>query len=338
MVAPAVSIILPVRNAAATLPRAFESLRAQTFTQWELLAIEDGSTDATPALLREYAAADSRTRLLDTGGEGLVAALNLGLREASASLIARMDADDECHPTRLQAQIGLLQRDPSLSLVSSRVQYGGDSVRNRGFALYCDWLNTLLSHEAIHRARFIESPLAHPSVLFRRDAVLALGGYRDGPFPEDYDLWLRLLENGHRMAKSADTLLTWHDSPRRLTRADARYSPDAFFRCKAPHLAQAVRFAAGGRPVLVWGAGRTTRKRLSVCRAHGLAVGGWIDIDPRKQGQCIDGLTVRPPEAIPPRDNAFVLGAVGSRGAREKIRTWLEQRNYREEQDYLLCA
>ena len=100
------------------------------------------------------------------------------------------------------------------------------------------WTNGLLTHEEIALARFVESPLAHPSVMFRRSLVERWGGYAEGAFPEDYELWLRWLDAGVRMEKLADPLLIWNDSPTRLSRRDPRYAAEAFYRVKARYLAR----------------------------------------------------------------------------------------------------
>ena len=349
------TVLLPVRNAAATLPRAVASVRAQTRRDWELVVVDDGSTDGSRDWLRRAAAEDPRIRLVEQPAHGLVSALNAGLAAARGRFIARMDADDECHPERLAAQADLLTANPDLGLVSCLVGFGGDRAANAGYALHVDWVNALVTPEEIALNRFVESPLAHPSVMFRREVAERHGGYRDGDFPEDYELWLRWLEAGVRMAKVPRELLTWHDAPGRLSRIDPRYDPEAFFRVKAGYVAQEVArtvgwdrqippsFEAGSatppyRPVWIWGAGRPTRKRAAHLTAYGLRIAGYVDIDPRKTGKRVGGVPVIGPEALPQPGRAFVLGYVGSRGARELIRAELARRGYSEGRDFLMCA
>lgn len=335
---PLVSLVLPVHNAAATLARAVAGIRAQTLEDWELLAIDDGSTDATPRVLAGLAAAEPRVRVLSPGRVGLVAALNHGLARARGTFIARLDADDEVHPERLAAQVALLQNDPDLGLVSCLVSFGGDRDRHAGYAHHVDWLNTLLTPAQIALNRFVESPLAHPSVMFRRELVAQHGGYRDGDFPEDYELWLRWLDAGVRMAKVPRALLTWHDSPARLSRTDPRYAPEAFYRTKAPWLARELGRITGGRPVWLWGAGKPTRQRAAHLLDQGVDIAAYVDIDPHKIGQRIAGRPVIAPSSLPPPDQAFVLSYVANRGARDLIRAELTTRGYAEGRDFLCGA
>ncbi len=334
---PRVTVVLPVRNAVATLARAVASVQAQTLRDWELVIVDDGSSDGSGPWLRRAVAEDARIRVLGQPALGLVPALNAGLAAARGCFVARLDADDACHPERLAAQVEALERDPGLGLVSCLVGFGGDRAANAGYALHVDWLNSLVTPDQIALNRFVESPLAHPSVLFRRELVERHGGYRDGDFPEDYELWLRWLEAGVRMAKVSRELLAWHDTPGRLSRTDSRYDPEAFFRLKAGFVASTLK-KAGRSEVWIWGAGRPTRKRAAHLEAHGLRIAGYIDIDTRKTGKTVGGVPVIPPEGLLPPGKVFVLGYVGKRGAREDIRGRLDRRGWAEGRDFLMCA
>ena len=339
---PQVSVILPVRNAAATVARAIASVRAQTFTDWELIAVDDGSTDGTREILRERAEMEPRLRVIEQAHAGVAVAANVAIAAARGELIARMDADDEAWPVRLEAQVGFLHapENCAIGVVGSLVEFGGDRVARQGYALHVDWLNTLLTPEAIAMNRFVESPLANPSVMFRRELVPQHGGYRDGDFPEDYELWLRWLDAGVRMAKVPRVLLRWNDPPTRLTRTDARYSPEAFFRVKAEWIARELARVAGGRSIFIWGAGRHTRKRAAHLVAHGVRIAGYIDVDVKKTGRGLGGtgVLVISEGALPEPGEIFVLSYVTTRGARDYNRAKLIARGYGEGRDFLLCG
>ena len=329
---------MPVRNAGPTVARAVASIQAQTLNDWELIAIDDDSKDASRFILIEMAQVEPRLRILRTKG-GIVPALNAGLAAATGDYVARMDADDESHPERLAKQAEFLRTNPDIGLVSCRVGYGGDRATNEGYALHVDWINTLLTPEDIALNRFVESPLAHPSVMFRRHLIEECGNYRSGDFPEDYELWLRWMDADVRMAKLADELLTWHDLPGRLSRTDSRYSPEAFYRLKARWLAEWLKHHVDPpRPVWVWGAGRPTRQRAAHLAEHGITIAGYIDVDAKKTGQKISGVPVVPASELPPAGESFILGYVGTRGARDLIRSALLRAGRREGEDFLMCA
>lgn len=337
---PRISVVLPFRDAEDTLIESVESMLSQSEGDLELLAIDDGSIDAGPAIIQDLANSDSRIQFLTTGGDGIVAALNLGLEKAKAPFIARMDADDISHAERLLLQLDFLDQHPDLGLISSRVEHWTPDGRVRpGYAAYVEWTNQLLLPDDILRGRFVESPLAHPSVVFRKELVERLGGYQSGFFPEDYELWLRWMECGVRMEKLPEVLLRWRDHDQRLSRRDERYSRDAFYQMKLGYLHRWLERHNPFFPVVkVWGAGRTTRGRVRFLEEEGTRVAGYYDLDPRKLGEPRKGLTVRPIEEIPPPGTEFIVAMVGARGAREKVASFLKARGYREGTDFMLAA
>lgn len=339
---PLVSVVLPVRNAASTIARAIASVQAQTLADWELVVVDDGSTDGTRERLRGIAARDPRLRLVEQPALGVAAAANAGMAAARGEFIARMDADDVAQPARLAAQVEFLAapENAEIGVVGSLVEFGGDRVASAGYALHVDWTNALLTPEQIALNRFVESPLVNPSVMFRRGLVARHGACQAGDFPEDYELWLRWLDAGVRMAKVPRRLLTWHDAPTRLTRVDGRYAPEKFFQVKARWIARELARVAPGRRIFVWGAGRHTRKRAAHLVAHGVAIAGYIDVDVKKTGRRLGGTgaPVLGEADVPPPGEIFVLSYVSTRGAREYNRARLLALGYAEGRDFLLCA
>lgn len=334
-----VSVVLPVFNAERTLPAALESLAAQSFGDFEIVAVDDGSTDGSGVILRDFAGRHPRLRVVGVAHGGLVGALERGLAEARGGLIARMDADDVCLPERLARQVAFMDAHPEVGLVGCRVQFGGDRAAAAGYLRHVEFINGLATHEEISLARFRESPLAHPSVLFRREAAERHGGYRAGAFPEDYELWLRWLEAGVRMAKVPETLLVWNDPPGRLSRVHPNYSVENFHAMKAGYLARWLERNNPHHPdIVVVGAGRITRRRVDALRRHGIVVRAYADIDPRKAGRILDGAPVLPHGELPRAGTCFVMTHVGAIGAAEYLRALLEERGYRRGVDFIEAA
>ena len=199
--APVVSVIMPVRNAAAFLEAAIDSILMQTERDFEFLIVDDGSDDATPALLARHAARDPRIRAITRPRQGLVAALNLLLAEARGALVARMDGDDIALPHRLARQVQALRDRPDLVLVGSAyavIDRAGRELRRPPVA----------ADSADIAARLRDANcIAHPTVMMWRDAVRPAGGYRAAfRHAEDYDLWLRLAEQ-HALGAVDEVLL-----------------------------------------------------------------------------------------------------------------------------------
>lgn len=331
-----ISIVMPVRDAADTLRGAMESILGQTWRDWELVAVNDGSVDATPDILTGYARRDSRVRLVSTAPRGIARALQAGCAAAAGDWIARMDGDDWMAPGRLRRQMDHARENPELGLVSGLVRYGGDAP---GYGVHVDWVNSLLSHDQMALRRFVESPVAHPSVMFRRRLLESHGGYRDGDFPEDYELWLRWMEGGVRFGKVPEEILVWNDPPGRLSRTDPRYDVGRFYETKCGHLARWLRENVDpGRALWLWGAGRVTRRRFDPLERLGVRFEGFIDVDPKKANRHRDGRRVVMAGALPDRERSFVVVGVGSRGARERIMDHLAASGRVEGLDFLLAA
>jgi len=328
---PAVSILLPVRNEEEHLPAALASLQRQTFTDWELVAVDDGSTDRTPQLLAA-AAVDPRVRVLTLPPQGLVSALNRGLAICRAPLVARMDGDDVCHPRRLARQWRYLQDHSECLLVASRVRHFPRPGLQGGMRAYESWQNSLLDDDAIRRDLYVESPFAHPSVMFRTEEVLAAGGYRDLDWAEDYDLWLRLARRPGTFARLPEVLLFWRDRGRRLTRTSPACSPAAFRACKIHHLRDT--FLAAVSRVILWGAGKEGKAWRQSLAEAGITVSAWAEVDRRKIGQVIHRAPVIAIDALQP-GGVRILVTIGAKGARNQVREWARQRGLVEGMDFL---
>jgi glycosyltransferase involved in cell wall biosynthesis len=312
-----VSVLLPVRDAVATLPACLDSLRAQTLAGFEVIAVDDGSRDGSGALLSAAARRDARVRVI-AGGGGLVASLNTAMTAARGVVLARMDADDVAHPDRLARQLAELDAKPDVDIVGCRVALVDDGARdNAGMRAYVAWSNTLLTHDAIVADMLVESPLVHPSVMMRSSVLRALGGYRAFDGPEDYDLWLRAQAAGFRFAKVPEELLHWRDTASRLSRTDARYAADRFFTLKVEGFLRAV---APRHPLVVWGAGPIGKSWARALGARGRVVRAFVEVDPRKIGQTVHGAPVIGVDAARVHRDCVHVAAVGRPDARARIR------------------
>ncbi|QDT14184.1 glycosyltransferase family 2 protein [Alienimonas californiensis] len=193
MTAPAVSVLMPCYNAARYLPAAAGSVLSQTLTDFEVVAVDDGSTDGTKALLDGYAAKDPRVRVISRPNTGIVGALNDGLEQCRAPLVARMDADDVCHPDRLRRQVAFLRDNPECVAVGTFAVLFGAGGR------VLDLQGEVTAHKDIvaRVRRGAGGALLHASAMFRQDALRAVGGYRkEFAWVEDLDLYLRLADHG----------------------------------------------------------------------------------------------------------------------------------------------
>jgi len=337
---PSISILLPCYNAAETLEEALVSLKAQTCPDFEIICVDDGSTDSTAELLESWQKQDPRFVLIQKEHSGIVETANLGLENCRGKIVVRMDADDRCHPERVKLQRDYLNDHPGTAVVGSLVEGFPESQVGEGFQLYYDWLNSLVTHQEITREIFVESPLANPCAAYRKSWIEAVGGYQDHGWPEDYDLWLRLYLNGAEFAKIPQVLLEWREHPGRLTHQDARYSLENFLRCKAHYLAKGP--AQKRDAVFIWGAGMTGRRLSKHLVREGLPLVAFVDPDPKKIGGTRRGLPILSKDQLPELwaqyQDPILLTAVRARSAGPIIRADLADLGLVEGQDWWAAA
>jgi glycosyltransferase involved in cell wall biosynthesis len=185
---PRVSVLLPVYNNEAYLRPAVESILSQSFQDFELLVLDDGSSDRSLEILQSYL---PRLKITSRENRGFRTTLNELISMASGEYLARMDADDISEPDRLKKQVKFLDENPDHVIV------GGGLLRINCNGLPIGYMSFPISHEEIDAANLIgHTSISHPAAMIRRSTMVSIGGYRDFPYAEDLDLWLRLAEVG----------------------------------------------------------------------------------------------------------------------------------------------
>jgi glycosyltransferase involved in cell wall biosynthesis len=199
------SVVMPVFNAEPYLSAALESVLSQTFSRFEVITIDDGSTDQSAHILERFAREDSRIRVISISRCGLARALNIGMRAANGEFIARMDADDICLPDRFQQQLTFMAKNPDIIAVGTSYLFIDEDGEH-----LCPRTKVYETHEQIDAAHFNGKggAIGHPTVMMRRAALKRIGNYRELSHCEDLDLWLRLAEIG-RLANMPDVLLKY---------------------------------------------------------------------------------------------------------------------------------
>jgi len=334
-VTPRVSVLLPVRDAAATLACALASLVRQSEARFECVIVDDGSRDTSREIARELAARDARFRVIEAPRDGLVAALNRGISACRAPLIARFDADDVMRRERLAKQCDALDANAALAGAGCHVHLFPQRAISDGLRAYGAWLNSLNSAADIARDAFVECPLAHPTLVVRSELLRELG-YRECGWPEDYDLVLRILASGRALGVVPEKLLAWRDGPARLSRSSPAYAQAAFTACKAEFLAQG--FLAAHERYALWGYGGTGRALARALAARGKRLGRVIELHPRRLGQRIHGAEVVPPVALREKSALPLIVSVAGAGPRAEIRAELAALGYAELRDFICAA
>lgn len=211
---PLVSVLMPVRNGADYLRPAIESILAQTWTDFEFLILDDGSTDGTAAILADYQSRDDRIRCLSHTARGVTPALNELARQARGELLARMDADDISEPQRLSKQVAALQQHPDCIVIGCQILF----IDQEG-AVLTQSHYPMPPSEIEHQLRTGVTALPHPGTMIRREALARVGGYDESfEAAQDLDLWLRLMEFGE-LRNLPEVLLQYRIHPKAISAA-----------------------------------------------------------------------------------------------------------------------
>ncbi len=329
------SVLLPARNAAATLATCLSSLQRQTLVDWECVLVDDGSTDETPHIAARFASQETRLRVMRRAHAGLVAALQHGLVECSGAVVVRMDADDVMHRRRLEHQLAALQRDPGLAAVGCHVTVFPRAGVGPGMRAYERWVNSICTEGDVRREAFVECPVVHPTLAVRRETLMGLG-YRERDWPEDYDLVLRMLSAGLRVGVVPRRLLAWRHLPDRRQRVHPHYALERFVALKALFLVRDW-LAASGEYVL-WGYGSTGRMMRRALAEHGRHPAYIVELHPGRLGNRIHGAEVVSPEALRGLPRLPLLVSVSGATPRKQIRDQLRSFGWVELRDYVCVA
>ena len=332
---PKVSVVLPFYNAVKTLSVALQSILDQDFTDFECVMVDNNSSDGSREIAAGWECQDPRFRLVEEKRQGVMYASNRGCEAARGEYLARMDADDVSLPGRLKLQSEFLDSHPDFGAVAGLVNHVGDPETTGGFQRFVEWSNSLVSYEEIYNRRFIEAPIVNPSAMWRRETMELFGLYLSGDFPEDYEMWLRWLDQGVQIAKVPEVVLDWHDSMERLTRTHPIYSDRAFYEIKSKYLAKWLSEHNPYHPnVAIWGASRISRRRARILEQHGVRIDTYIDTKRSRQLE----KEVIYYEDLPESGSLFILTYIRQMDNRERIQAFLEGRGYVEGKDYLLVS
>lgn len=327
-----ISILLPVYNNAPHLGACLDSILAQSETSWELIAIDDYSTDGSWPVLQRYALRDSRIRpRRNAGAKGILPALRLALKHSRGSYITRMDADDLMPVDKLKNLKRLLQQHGPGWVATGKIRYFSDGNLGDGYRRYERWLNGLMDSGRHYQEIYRECPLPSPGWMAYREALLVCGGFGRDAYPEDYDLAFRFYKHRLRIAASRDVVHLWRDHPGRASRNVAFYADPTFLSLKMKYFLEIDRRPS--RPLVLWGAGRKGKEAARYLEEEGVHF-HWACNTPSKWGKDIYGVRMQDTESIALLPSPQVIVLVAAPDARPGIRRQLEQWGLAAGQDY----
>ncbi len=336
-----ISVLLPVYNAEFNIGGALKSILDQSYPKFEIIVVDDGSTDSSGAIISHLAKKDSRIKSFTFPvNRGIVSALNHGLNHCSGKWIARMDADDLMMPHRLQRQMTCAKESPEVDIWGCRIElFGFHGNLSMGQIRYQDWSNSLLTDQDIKSNIYAESPIMHPTFFLTSEVYQKLGGYSDNPWAEDYDFLLKADLNQAVFGKLPEVLLKKGDHPSRLAKTDIRCKRKAMFRAKAHYFALKPHIWKG-KKIIILGSGSAGRLAFKSLEEKGISVHCFADNTSGDRNRTVMGLpakTLTPDSAeqflAEYRDSLFLL-CIGNDEGREFVERLLQKNGFIEGRAY----
>ncbi|QCX00127.1 glycosyltransferase family 2 protein [Aggregatimonas sangjinii] len=253
MQGPVISILIPFKNTAAYIAECLESIVQQSFSNWEVLAVNDHATDGSLRIVNDFMAKDKRIKCFSNKGSGIIEALRTAYANSKGLLITRMDSDDIMPPNKLQYMSAALLANGRGHIAIGQVQYFSESGISNGYQRYQDWLNKLTQGGVNYTEIYKECVIPSPCWMTYREDLDACGAFEPHRYPEDYDLAFRFYERGLKCIPCTELLHYWRDYDTRTSRTSEHYAQNYFLDIKL-HYFLKLEYDIG-RPLTVWGAG-----------------------------------------------------------------------------------
>ena len=286
-----ISIILPVRNGEKHLKMCLDSIVAQTEPHWELIIVNNQSTDRTAEIIDTFCRQDKRIHTVyNQGYPGIIDALQLGYQTAKGTFITRMDADDLMPPQKLQQLKEVLTTHGTGHVATGLVNYFSNEELKDGFLKYEKWLNQLTRHGINFQEIYKECVIPSPCWMVHRSDFDRCGAFHSSTYPEDYDLCFRFYEQGLKVIASQQVLHLWRDHIQRNSRNDPHYADQLFFELKLKFFMKIDRTPLV--PLIISGAGRKGKKLAQLLIKENITF-EWVSNNPHKVGHVIYGKTIK---------------------------------------------
>lgn len=326
---------MPVRNEENHIEACLDSILKQTFNNWELIVVDDHSTDNTKVLLDKYAAKDHRIRVLDNVGEGVISALQMAYSRTAKNIITRMDGDDLMVADKLATlQSQLLNAGPG-HIALGKVRYFPEEMIGDGYQRYQRWLNALIEDAMIWQGIYKECVVPSPCWMLWKQDLDNIGAFNNSVYPEDYDLCFKMYRAKLKPLPASKVLHLWRDYPDRSSRTMDHYADNNFLALKCHYFLELDYDKS--KKLIVWGAGRKAKKIVKLIRQTASSI-KWVCNNQKKIGKHIYGIPIEDCQTIASDDNAQIIIAVANREEQQWIKRRLEEHPAIREQDrFFFC-
>lgn len=326
---PKASVILPVKDTAKYLPDCLDSILAQSYHNWELIAIDDFSSDNSFQTLKEYAKKDERIKVYQADKPKLIPVLKQAYRLSKGDLITRMDSDDIMPEDKLELMVKAAEKG---HVVTGKVEYFTDEGElGEGFKKYADWLNTLVDNNNHWQEIFQECVIPSQCWMLYREDFDRIGAFHSEQYPEDYDLCFRMFKHGLKVKPIDAVLNLWRDRSDRISRTLEEYKDNRFLELKMKYFLEHEKIKKGS--LTLWGAGKNG-KDVAKLLIENKQKFTWLCENENKVGKDIYGIVLENTEQIKQLENAHIIVAVAAPDEKVSIKTQLESLGKKLGEDY----
>lgn len=331
MIQPLISILTPFKNTELYLSECVESILKQTYENWELMIVDDGSTDDSYKIVNDFAKNDTRIKLFKNTGIGIIDALKLAFDESNGTYITRMDSDDIMMPNKLEVLLRSLVRKGRQHLAIGLVDYFGKDGIGDGYKNYEHWLNNLTSNGTNFSEIYKECVVPSPCWMIHKEDLLACDAFYPIQYPEDYDLAFRFYKH-HMICIPCDVVLhRWRDYSTRASRTDEHYAQNYFLEIKLRYFLELE--YDKNRRLTVWGAGYKGKRIAKLLKKKGIEF-VWICNNPKKIGKHIYGEELHEIAYLNELIQPQIIVAVANKDSQHTIRGYFKSQSMMSMIDY----
>ncbi|WP_297793195.1 glycosyltransferase [uncultured Eudoraea sp.] len=285
-----ISVLIPFKNTADFLPECLDSILAQNYQNWEVIAVDDHSTDSSRSILDKYSSYDPRFRVYSNDGKGIISALRKAFSLSKGAFLTRMDSDDIMISNKLEIMVSSLEKYGEGHIAVGGVRYFSERGISNGYERYEKWLNELTAKGTNYSEIYKECVIPSPCwMVFRKDLEES-GAFNSDRYPEDYDLTFRFYEQGLKCIPCRNILHLWRDYDWRTSRTSEHYAQNYFLHIKLHYFLKLHHDPT--KPLAVWGAGNKGKSIAKDLKNRNIPF-YWLCDNPQKIGKNIYGVEMK---------------------------------------------
>lgn len=326
-----ISIVTPFKNTSSFLNEMIDSVIKQTYQNWELILVDDHSTDDSYQIVERYTIKDKRIKVFKNPKSGIISALREAYSHTEGDYITRMDSDDIMVSNKLDIMRSNLLQYGNGNIAIGLVKYFSDTGLGEGFKNYEGWLNRLTVKGANYSELYKECVIPSPCWMIHRDDFEKCGGFEFDTYPEDYDLVFRLYKNGINCIPCNEVLHYWRDYSSRASRTHPNYSDNTFMELKLKYFLELHHNAEV--PLVIWGAGAKGKRLAQLLNEQKIDF-NWVCDNPKKIGKEIYGHYLASFALIDELDHSQNIISVANTNAQKEIKEYFRLKGKEPMKDY----